>query len=94
MSTTTVRLPEDLKARIARLAERTGTTAHGLIVEAIAEKAAQLERRAGFHDDAERRFAEILASGEAVPWRDMRAWMRERAKGRKVPAPKARKLDR
>lgn len=94
MSTTTVRLPDELKARIARLAERTGTTAHGLIVEAIAEKAEQLERRAGFHDDAERRFAEILATGEAVPWNEMRAWMRERAKGGKASAPKARKLDR
>ncbi len=31
MSTTTIRLPEDLKARVAAAAERAGTTAHSLI---------------------------------------------------------------
>lgn len=92
MSTTTVRLPEELKARIARLAEKAGTTSHGLIVEAISEKAEQLERRSDFHDEAERRFEEILATGETVPRDEMSAWMRGMAKGKDLPRPKARKL--
>ncbi len=46
MSTTTIRLPEELKARIAAAAERAGTTAHNFILEAIAEKADQKELRA------------------------------------------------
>ena len=92
MSTTTVRLPEELKARIARLAEKAGTTSHGLIVEAISEKAEQLERRSDFHDDAERRFEDILATGETVPWNEMRKWMRDMAKGTDLPLPKPRKL--
>ena len=41
MSTTTIRLPQDLKERIARAAERAGSTAHSFILEAIAEKAEQ-----------------------------------------------------
>jgi predicted transcriptional regulator len=41
MSTTTIRLPDELKARVARAAKRAGTTAHGFIVEAIAEKTGQ-----------------------------------------------------
>ena len=39
MSTTTIRLPRELKERVARAAERAGTTPHGFILEAIAEKA-------------------------------------------------------
>ena len=45
MSTTTIRLSQDLKERIARAAERAGITAHSFILEAIAEKAEQEERR-------------------------------------------------
>src|SRR5439155_25057529 len=53
MSTTTIRLPQELKARVARAAKRAGTTAHSFILEAIAEKADQAERRVDFHDVAE-----------------------------------------
>ena len=52
MSTTAIRLSEELKARVARAARRTGTTVHGFILEAIAEKTDQVERRADFHDEA------------------------------------------
>src|SRR3546814_20149299 len=38
MSTTTIRLPDELKARIAEAAKRAGTTSHNFILEAIAEK--------------------------------------------------------
>ena len=41
MSTTTsitIRLPDDLKVRIAALAKSAGITAHGFILAAIAEK--------------------------------------------------------
>ena len=38
MSTTTIRLPKDLKERLVRAADRAGTTPHGFILEAIAEK--------------------------------------------------------
>lgn len=47
MSTTTIHLPEDLKARIAA-AKRAGTSTHGFILEDIAEKAEQAERHADF----------------------------------------------
>ena len=36
MSTTTIRLEDDLKERIAQAAERTGRSAHAFIVDAIA----------------------------------------------------------
>lgn len=50
MSTTTIRLPDDLKTRIAAAAVRTGTTSHNFILEAIAEKADQEEMRRYLED--------------------------------------------
>jgi predicted transcriptional regulator len=94
MSTTTIRLPDELKARIAAAAERAGKTPHALILEAIAEKAEETERRSDFYGEAERRFAEIAASGKAIPWSEMRAYLQQRAAGGKPRRPAARKLAR
>jgi predicted transcriptional regulator len=94
MSTTTIRLPEELKARVAAAAKRAGTTSHNFILEAIAEKAGQEERRGEFHDTAERRYAKIVASGKTIPWTEMRRYLEDRLAGKKVRRPTARKLAR
>ena len=90
MSTTTIRLPPDLKKRIARAVEREGTTAHSFILEAIAEKAEQEELRTEFQDTAEQRYAGIVASGKTVPWNEMRRYLERRVAGNKTARPKAR----
>lgn len=94
MSTTTIRLPEDLKARVAAAAERAGTTAHGFILEAIAEKADQAEHRADFHDVAEKRYADLVASGKTIPWKKMRSYLEDRIAGKTLARPVAKKLTR
>ena len=94
MTTTTIRVPEDLKDRVAAAAERAGTTAHNFIVSAIAEKAEQAERQAEFHGKAEQRYAAIVASGKAISWNDMRSHLEDRLAGKVCPRPKARKLAR
>ena len=94
MSTTTIRLPQVLKERIARAAERAGTTAHSFILEAIAEKAEEEERRAEFQDTAEQRYAGIVASGKTVPWNEMRRYLEQRLAGAKIARPKPRTLAR
>jgi predicted transcriptional regulator len=94
MSTTTIRLPENLKARVAAAAKRSGTTTHGFILEAIAEKAAQDELRAAFDAEAEERYARIVAKGETIPWQEMRGYLEERLAGKEVKRPVARKLAR
>ncbi len=91
MSTTTIRLPDALKARIAKAAEAAGTTSHSFILEAIAEKAEQAERRAEFHALADQRYAQFLDSGESIPWEDARAWLKQRIAGKRVKRPAARK---
>jgi len=94
MSTTTIRLPEELKARVAAAAERAGTTSHNFILEAIAEKADSAERRADLADVAERRYAGIVASGKTIPWAEMRRYLEDRVAGKKAKRPAARKLAR
>ena len=94
MPTTTIRLPDDLKARIAAAAKRAGTTAHAFILEAIAEKAEQAERRADFDAVAEARYAGIVASGKTIPWQEMRGYLEARMAGRAAKRPVARKLSR
>ena len=94
MSTTTIRLPDDLKARVADAAKRAGTTAHGFILEAISEKTRQAEQRADFNSVAEGRYAEIVASGKTIPWAVMRKYMEARVAGADVKPPNARKLAR
>ena len=94
MSTTTIRLPEDLKARVAAAAERAGTTSHNFILEAIAEKAEQEERRGDFDELAEKRYAQIVASGKTIPWSEMRSYLEDRLAGKAAKRPVARKLAR
>jgi predicted transcriptional regulator len=87
MSTTTIRLPDALKARIAKAAEAAGTTSHNFILEAIAEKAAAAERRADFHDEAERRYARIVETGETIDWEEYRQHLMERARSKTAKRP-------
>ena len=94
MPTTTIRLPEDLKARIAAAAKRAGTTPHSFILEAIAEKAELEERRADFNRVAEERYARVVASGKTIPWNEMRGYLEDRLAGKAAKRPAARKLAR
>lgn len=94
MSTTSIRLPADLKARVAAAAKRAGTSTHAFILEAIAEKTAQEGQRADFDAVAEERYARIAATGKTVPWQEMRGYLEERLAGKKTKHPAARKLAR
>jgi predicted transcriptional regulator len=94
MTTTTIRLSEELKARVNEAAKRTGTTAHGFILEAIAEKTALDERRADFREEAEDRYARIIASGKSIAWDDMRNYLKSKTSNENISLPKSRKLVR
>jgi predicted transcriptional regulator len=94
MSTTTIRLPEELKARVARAAQRSGATTHSFILEAIAEKTEAQERRDAFFAEALRRKEDFDQAGLSVPWDEMRDYMVRLAKGENPPRPLARKEDR
>lgn len=92
MGTTTIRLSDELKARVAAAAKREGTSANNFIVEAIAEKADADERRAEFHALANRRWQRILETGETVPWEEFRHYLMDRIHGKDTPRPAPRKF--
>jgi predicted transcriptional regulator len=94
MSTATIRLPDHLKARVAAAAKRAGTTTHSFILEAIAEKVNDEERRSDFHELAEKRYADIIASGKTMPWSEMRVYLERRLAGKKPRRPTAKRLAR
>jgi hypothetical protein len=58
----------------------------------IAEKTVQDERCSGFEEEAEARYARIIASGETVLWDDMRNYLKAKIAGESVSAPKSRKI--
>ncbi len=94
MSTTTIRLPAELKTRVAAAADRAGKTPHSFILEAIAEKADQEERRSDFDELAERRYADIVASGKTISWNELRKYLENRLTGKPTRRPVARRLAR
>lgn len=49
------------------------------------------KRREDFLDVADRRFACILASGETIPWNEMRGYLEDHLAGRITKRPAARK---
>ncbi len=94
MSTTTIRLPDALKERVAHAAAHCNQTAHSFILEAIAEKTEREERRQQLEEAADRRYANILASGETIAWDEMRTYLEAKLAGQNPALPQARKLAR
>ena len=94
MSTTTIRLEDALKARVAVVAERAGTTAHAFILDAIARTVEQAEQEEEFHRIADQRWAKLLDTGKTVPWDEVRTYVTARARGEHPRKPTARKLKR
>lgn len=94
MSTTTIRIEDSLKARVAAAAERTGKTAHAFILDAIAQTVEQLEQDDAFDRVADQRWAKLLASGKTVAWDDAKVYLERKVRGEAARKPTARKLMR
>jgi len=90
MSTTTIRIEDDLKARVAAAADQVGTTAHAFILEAIAQKVEQVETDLEFNDLAQLRWAKLLTTGKSVSWSDAKTYLEARSRGSKARKPRAK----
>jgi predicted transcriptional regulator len=75
MSTTTIRLDDDLKERVSEAAARAGKTAHAFIRDAIAESVEQAEFDAEMDRICEERWAEFLVTGEVIDWEEAKAYL-------------------
>ncbi|MEI6028455.1 MAG: DUF1778 domain-containing protein [Betaproteobacteria bacterium] len=93
-TTTTIRIEDDFKARVAAAAELAGKTSHAFILDAIAQHVEQVEIDAEFDRLANERWARVLSTGKTVPWDDAKAYLEARARGEKARRPAGRTMDR
>ena len=87
MSTTTIRIEDDLKTRVAAAAQRAGKTAHAFILDAIAQTVEQVELDNAFNTIADQRWANIQSAGKTVPWSDAKTYLAARARGEPARKP-------
>lgn len=92
MGTTTLRIAPELKARIDRVAAATGTTAHALMLEGLLESLECMEERLAFDAEVDRRWRELLRSGEHCTLDDLRAYAVSRSRGESAEQPVSRSL--
>jgi predicted transcriptional regulator len=91
MTTTTIRIDDALKARVAEAAERSGKTSHAFIMDAIRETVEQAERRADFHRVSDERWEEVVRTGKTIPLAEIEAYVEARLDGKTPPPPVARR---
>lgn len=87
-----LRLPEPLKKRVARLARMRATTPHALMLEAIDEKLQAEEAKQALLAEAKRRLARMKRTGTGIPAAEVFAYLEARAGGKAAARPRARKL--
>lgn len=90
MAATSLKLPDDLKKRIERLATAANKTPHAFMVEALTREAERSELRARFADESARSEKEALASGKAFELAGTFDYLTARASAVKARRPKIR----
>jgi predicted transcriptional regulator len=88
-ASTTLKLPEKLKARVARIAKESGRSPHGVMVEAIEREVDRTERYRQFVKDAQAADKAIDAGAEVYSAGDVHTWMERLARDGKAERPKA-----
>ena len=91
MSTTTIRLPEVLKARVEAAAEKAGRSSHAFILALIERGIEQAEQRASFVGEAlaaREQFAQDRLGYDAG---ELHRYFAQRAEGKKARRPRPKK---
>ncbi|MCX7058811.1 MAG: ribbon-helix-helix domain-containing protein [Proteobacteria bacterium] len=89
VSTTSLKLPETLKKRVATAAQRRGMTAHAFMIDAIEESAQAAEHRATFVAQAEKARKVALRTGKGYEPDAVHEYLRARLIGRQAARPKS-----
>ena len=87
---TSIKLPEDLKKRIARAVKGTDQSAHAFMVEAIRQETERAEKRRAMLADAYAARAEFQGSGGGYALAEVKAHYRAKLQGRRTRKPKLR----
>ncbi|MBX9961673.1 MAG: hypothetical protein K2Y35_01370 [Burkholderiales bacterium] len=89
---TTLKLPEDLKKRVAKAAGEAGQSPHAFMVEAIERQTQYAERRRAFVGAALAAEEEVARYGLVHDGDEVLAYLQARLNGAKAPRPRKRKL--
>ncbi|MBA3903154.1 MAG: hypothetical protein C0522_05695 [Rhodocyclaceae bacterium] len=90
MTTTSLKLPDELKQRASKAAKKQGMTPHAFMVSAIEQAATVAEQRAAFVAEAEAARKSMLKTGKGYDADAVHAYLRDRVAGRKTARPKAK----
>ncbi len=91
-ATTTLKLPEELKARIASAAQVTGRTPHALMIDALSVQMTQFERRQSFIASAMKAGQEVADYGLVYEADEVFDYLKSKVAGKKTKWPKSKKL--
>lgn len=84
-ATTSLKLPETLKRRVASLAKSHDKTQHAYMVEAIQKQVARSEQELAFIKEALKAKRDVQATGLVYRMEDVHAEIRALAAGKKPP---------
>ena len=87
-ATTTLKLPNKLKSRVAKLAKKHGRTPHGFMIEAIEREIDRQERMEAFIREAQAADLTIERTGEVYEAADVHAWLGRLSGDGKAARPK------
>lgn len=93
MPTVSVKLAEETKLRLNRLAASQGVSAHSLMVNAIESALSSAEEHSAFVADALRARKQVVASGQVIEGKAFGDYLKARVRGLKAVRPKARRMD-
>ncbi|OYW38253.1 MAG: hypothetical protein B7Z35_07705 [Hydrogenophilales bacterium 12-61-10] len=85
---TTLKLPEPLKSRIAPLAEAAGKSPHAWMIEALEERVEQSEAYAAFMVEALEADREMSETGEGYAMEDVHQYLLNKLEGKPAKRPK------
>jgi predicted transcriptional regulator len=90
MSTTSLKLPDDLKQRAIGAAQKQGMSPHAFMVHAIEQAANAAELRSSFVADALTARESMLVSGKGFDADDVHRYLKAKIESKRAAKPKAK----
>jgi predicted transcriptional regulator len=91
MTTTSLKLPDEVKQLAVAAARQQGISPHAFMIDAIRAAAVAAEKRAAFVADAQASRVETSRTGLGFEAKDIHTHIREKARGRTARRPEAKK---
>ena len=93
-TTTSLKLPDDLKCAIAKVAAFEGKTAHALMVDTLQSAIEDAMTRQQFYTEAQASYQATLQNNAVFGGEDVKAYVMARANGSKPNRPSVQPLNR